>query len=128
MSMDLESPTDPTAENESSESAEPIEVARYAEPVEPIPIAAEVPPTANHELPPQFQNISAKGGAVGAVVLGSLAVFGAFVTQWSLFNAIVGLILGLWGLRSNLTRTAAVGICFCVIGIVLCFVMQAAVP
>ena len=124
MSMDLESPADPISENNSPESAEPIEVARYANPNEAIPTAAEVSSSISHELPPQFQNVSAKGGAVAAIVLGGLAIFGAFVTQWSLFNAIVGLVLGLWGLKSNLTRTAVLGICFCVIGIVLCAVMR----
>lgn len=122
--MDFESPTDPISENDSPESAEPIEVARYADPNEAIPTATEASPDISHELPPQFQNVSAKGGAVAAIVLGCLAIFGAFVTQWSLFNAIVGLVLGLWGLRSNLTRTAMLGICFCVIGIVLCAVMR----
>ena len=124
MSMDLDAPTDPISENDSPESAEPIEVARYADPSEAIPTATEASPDISHELPPQFQNVSAKGGAVAAIVLGCLAIFGAFVTQWSLFNAIVGLVLGLWGLRSNLTRTAMLGICVCVIGIVLCAVMR----
>ena len=122
--MDLDAPTDPISENDSPESAKPIEVARYADPSEAIPTATEASPDISHELPPQFQNVSAKGGAVAAIVLGCLAIFGAFVTQWSLFNAIVGLVLGLWGLNSNLTRTALLGIFFCVIGIVLCIVMQ----
>ena len=74
----------------------------------------------SHQLPPQFQNVAAKGGAVGALVLGCLAVFGAFFTQWSLFNAVVGLMLGLWGLSSNMSRTAIVGIVLCGIGFMLC--------
>lgn len=140
--MDSESPNqpiDPDAPS-TSEAVDPIVVASYAEeehpveegslakepPVEPAPLkpdAGSAEAHFDHLLPPQFQNVSAKGGAVAAIVLGCLAVFGAFVTQWSLFNAIIGLPLGLWGLKSNLTRTSVVGICFCLIGVVLCLAM-----
>lgn len=140
--MDSESPNqpiDPEATSPPAETVEPVVVASYAEEpaVEENQVAEEQ--AAEHTLsqadggvaeahfdqllPPQFQNVSAKGGAVAAIVLGCLAVFGAFVTQWSLFNAIIGLPLGLWGLKSNLTRTSVVGICFCLIGVVLCLAM-----
>lgn len=131
--MDSETPDDPIDTEDSLETAEPIEVAevveeaevveaseavaRYAESTE---AAKDFQPLVSHQLPPQFQNVAAKGGAVGALVLGCLAVFGAFVTQWSLFNAIVGLMLGMWGLSSNISRTAIVGIVLCGIGLILC--------
>lgn len=125
--MDSESPIDPVEANDSSEAVEPVEVARYAEPIQAAKVVAEVAPEANHELPPQFRNVAAKGGAVAAIVLGSLSVFGAFVTQWSLFNAFIGLLLGLWGLNSPLRKTSVAGICFCLLGLVLCFAMFRAV-
>ncbi len=137
--MDSESPNEPI--EESLETTEPIEVAEVVEDAEVVDVAEvvessnveevgryaesaeatkEFQPMVNHQLPPQFQNVAAKGGAVGALVLGCLAVFGAFVTQWSLFNAVVGLMLGLWGLSSNMSRTAIVGIVLCGIGFMLC--------
>ena len=121
--MDLE----PIEVADSTELVEPTVVASYAKLDQP---AEEDQPTTkaqvtDHQLPPQFQNISAKGGAVAAIVLGCLAIFGAFLTQWSLFNALVGLLLGLWGLKSNLHRTSMIGICFCLIGLALCFVLYA---
>ena len=130
--MESESLNDPIDAEESLEAVEPIEVAevsdpevadasevvdgaRYAETA-----SQEIQPLVSHQLPPQFQNVAAKGGAVGALVLGFLAVFGAFVTQWSLFNAVVGLMLGFWGLSSTMSRTALVGIVLCGIGLTLC--------
>ena len=129
--MDSNSPNDPIDTEESLETTEPIEVAELAEVTE-VAEAVEVSrytegdeatqksEPVSHQLPPQFQNVAAKGGAVGALVLGCLAVFGAFVTQWSLFNAVLGLMLGLWGLSSNMSRTAYLGILLCGIGLVLC--------
>ena len=133
--MESESPNDPIDAEESLEAVEPIEVAEVSDPeVAEVADASEVvdgaryaetasqeiQPLASHQLPPQFQNVAAKGGAVGALVLGFLAVFGAFVTQWSLFNAVVGLMLGFWGLSSTMSRTALVGIVLCGIGLTLC--------
>jgi hypothetical protein len=76
------------------------------------------------DLPTQFQNISAKGGAVAAVTLGLLTIFGAFITQWSMFNGIIGLPLGLWGLSSPLKRTTWAGIFLCVVGLALCALLN----
>ena len=127
--MDSESPNDPIDADEPLETVEPIEVAelaeevevaRYAETDKATPEPQKYEPFISHQLPPQFQNVAAKGGAVGALVLGCLAVFGAFITQWSLFNAVVGLALGLWGLSSNMPRTAILGIVLCGIGFLLC--------
>ena len=138
--MDSESPQDSIDATESLEAAEPIEVAEVVEEIEVAevvevtegasyaesgPEVEKLDPLVHDQLPPQFQNVAAKGGAVAALVLGCLAVFGAFVTQWSLFNAVVGLVLGLWGLGSNLSRTAVVGMILCGIGLVLCGVVPA---
>ncbi len=103
---------------------EAVEVARY-EDSDGGGAEQKSMPLADYRLPPQFQNVAAKGGAIAALVLGCLSVFGAFVTQWSLFNAVVGLGLGLWGLRSNFVRTAIIGMVLCVIGLLLCGVVPA---
>lgn len=70
--------------------------------------------------PIQFQNVAAKGGAVAAVTLGLLTIFGAFITQWSIFNAAIGLALGVWGLSSPLKRTAWIGLTLCLAGLLMC--------
>ena len=123
--MDSESPIEPVEIDDSSQAVEPILVASYDETEQQPEVPAQAPLEVSHQLPAQFQNVAAKGGAVGSIVLGCLTIFGVFVTQWSLFNAIVGLLLGLWGLKSTLFRTAVAGICFCLIGLVLCFAMYA---
>jgi len=105
--MDSESPNAPIDKDESleavepievaevventevAESVEPVEVAQYADPAEGTQESQKYEPVISHQLPPQFQNVAAKGGAVAALVLGVLAVFGAFITQWwELFCAV----------------------------------------
>jgi len=127
--MDSESRNNPINTEDSLEEVQPsevvevaevVETARYAEPIDGTSGGQEVEPASSHQLPSQFQNVAAKGGAIGALALGCLAVFGAFITQWSLFNAVVGLVLGLWGLSSNMPRIAILGIVLCGIGFLLC--------
>ncbi len=72
------------------------------------------------QLPPpiakSLDNLSAKGGAVGALVLGIWCIIGSFITNWSILNGILGLLLGIWGLTSAKKTTAWVGIICCLIG------------
>ena len=63
--------------------------------------------------------IAAGGGAVAATVLGLLTVGGSFVTNWSIINGIMGIVLGLWGLSSRRRRLAWIGLSLCLIGSVL---------
>jgi hypothetical protein len=81
-------------------------------------------PVGSFRIPPPIQenldNIAAKGGAVAAMVLGSWALIGAFITNWSLINALLGLVLGLWGLSSRHSRWAGIGMVLCVISLLLC--------
>ena len=76
------------------------------------------------ELPPpiakNLENLSANGGALGALVLGIWCFLGAFITNWSIINGVLGLLLGAWGLTSRRKKTAWVGIVFCTIGIIFC--------
>ena len=76
---------------------------------------ASPPPLAKN-----LQNLSANGGAVGALVLGLWCFLGSFITNWSIINGILGLLLGAWGLTSQRKKTAWVGIALCTIGILLC--------
>jgi len=76
---------------------------------------APPPPLASN-----LQNLSANGGAIGALVLGLWCFAGSFITNWSILNGILGLLLGAWGLTSRRKKTAWVGIALCTIGIMLC--------
>ena len=81
-----------------------------------------VPPKpASYEPPPSpMANLSAKGGAVGAVVLGVLSFIGSFITSYAILNSFLGLALGLWGLRSNHRSMAVIGMAICLISAFLC--------
>ena len=74
------------------------------------------------DMPVALENIKAKGGAVGAVVLGLFAVVGSFLTGWSAINAAIGLCMGLWGLTSPKRTLALIGVALCVVGALLCIV------
>ena len=71
-------------------------------------------------LATNLQNLSANGGAIGALVLGVWCFAGSFITNWSIINGILGLLLGTWGLTSRRKKTAWIGIALCTIGILLC--------
>ena len=70
-------------------------------------------------LAASLDNIAANGGAVGALVLGIWSFFGAFITNWSIINGILGVLLGLWGLTSRRRKMALIGILLCLISIFL---------
>ncbi len=74
-------------------------------------------------LPPSpYENLAAKGGAVGAVVLGALAFIGSFITTYAILNSFMGVLLGLWGLRSNHRNMALIGIGLCLLSGFFCVV------
>ena len=79
----------------------------YLKPISPPPIVDNL------------DNIAANGGAVGAIVLGIWSFLGAFITNWSIINGILGVVLGLWGLTSRRRRMALIGILLCLISIFL---------
>lgn len=66
-----------------------------------------------------LENMSANGGAIGSIVLGAWCVAGSFITNWSIINGVIGLLMGFWGLNSRKQRTAWIGIALCIIGIFL---------
>ena len=80
------------------------------------PSLAMIPPP----IASNFEHMSANGGAVGALVLGVWCVAGSFITNWSMINGFLGLILGLWGLASRKKKTAWIGILLCLIGVFMC--------
>lgn len=71
-------------------------------------------------LPPDFQNIAANGGAIGAVILGAWAIVGGLVTPFSLINAGLAVLLGIWGLWSPRRKLAITGIVLAMAATVIC--------
>lgn len=76
------------------------------------------PPSINKSL----QNLSANGGAIGALVLGVWCLVGSFVTNWSMINGILGIPLAIWGMSSHKKWMSWAGLILCVIGIFLCLI------
>lgn len=63
--------------------------------------------------------LSAKGGSVGAMTLGILAIPGAILTPASAVTALLGIGMGLWGMLSAHRRMALVGIMLCTFALIL---------
>lgn len=78
------------------------------------------PATYQQPAPSPLANLSAKGGAVGAMVLGVLSFAGSFITSYAILNSFMGVALGLWGLKSNHNRMALFGILLCLVSAFLC--------
>ena len=100
---------------------EPIIVADIVEPWAGIPTAIEVTQLFPKpgDLPPSFQNLAALGGAVGAIILGIWSIGGALLTPYSCINALLGMMMGIWGLNSSRRKMAILGMILCLIGLVL---------
>lgn len=61
-------------------------------------------------------NFAAVGGAVGSCVLGVWSILGSLVTPFSAINGLIGVALGLWGLRSPRYKLSILGIFLAAIG------------
>ncbi len=73
-------------------------------------------------MPSEMDNVAAVGGAVGAFVLGAWSLLGAFVTPWSIVNAALGVVLGIWGISSRRRRLAWIGLMLCLASVIFCLV------
>mgnify|MGYP001823220394 CR=1 FL=1 len=115
----------PASPADEGESMEEEIVADLVEQHEVVEVVAE-PPKKRWEyyeappIPKQFQNMAADGGAVTALVLGVFALVGAFFSDLSAFNGILGLAFGGWGLTSNKRRTSIIGGLLCGLAIAVC--------
>ena len=69
------------------------------------------------EMPVSFQNLAAVGGAVGALLLGIWSIFGATISPYASINAMVGILMGFWGVTSPRKKMAIIGIVLCLIGL-----------
>lgn len=68
------------------------------------------------------RKLQTKGGAVAGVLLGLLSIAGAFLTGYSLINALLGLALSAWGMSSGSSRLATAGAVLSIIGLILALV------
>ena len=64
----------------------------------------------------ELSNISANGGAVGAVVLGFWSILCSLITPFSVVNALLALLLGAYGLTSQKRKLAIAGMILGIIG------------
>ena len=74
-------------------------------------------------MDPKQRKLQTKGGAVAGVLLGALSIAGAFLTSYSLINALLGLALSAWGFSSSANKLARTGLILSTIGIVLSIVL-----
>jgi len=111
---DSSTPADPVVAEMAESTSEGLSLAGGAA-LNPIPFSSIPAPP----MPGNFENVSANGGAVGSFVLGVWCLAGSFITNWSIINGVIGLLMGFWGLTSRKQRTAWIGIALCVIGIFL---------
>ena len=104
-----------------TQTNQPTIVAEIVESGEGIPTAIEVTQifTKPGDLPASFQNLAAVGGAVGAVILGIWSIAGALITPYSGINALLGIMMGIWGLSSSKRKTAILGMVLCLIALIL---------
>jgi len=81
-------------------------------PVEPVQVFPEV-------------NLAARGGAIASVVLGTWSIVGASITGYSFINALLGLVLGFWGMTSGV-RWPWLGVALSLVGLLACVIASAA--
>ncbi len=74
------------------------------------------------DVPGETENLPAQGGAWTALLLGAWSIVGAILTPWSIFNGVLGILFGLWGLTSRRRTLAMVGLLLSVIGVTLSIV------
>ena len=61
------------------------------------------------EIAQEFKNISAIGGAVGAMVLGVWSIICALITPFAFISAVLALLMGIYGLSSRRKKLAVLG-------------------
>lgn len=90
------------------------------------PHSAEVSPT-DHPDPlfhreslfdTNVRRLSAKGGAVGGVLLAVLGLVGMPFSSYSFFNVVMAIVFSIWGLKSPLRKTATAGLLIALAGVV----------
>lgn len=88
----------------------------------PAILVPPVKPRGPKPPPTPMANLAAKGGAVGALVLGVLAFVGSFISSYAILNSAMGIAMGLWGLSSNHRRMATIGLILCTVSAFFCVV------
>ena len=65
-----------------------------------------------------LNQLSAKGGAVGGLLLALLGLLGMAFSLYSLFNVLIALPFSIWGLKSPLRRMSIAGLLIALAGLV----------
>lgn len=74
------------------------------------------------EFVASVSHLSAKGGAVGGLLLAMLGLLGMTFSLYSVFNVLLAVIFSIWGLRSPLRKTAIAALLIALAGMVAYFV------
>ena len=88
-------------------------------------VVAEVHNTHEAVVDLSVQRLSAKGGAVGAVLLAILGLAGMAFSSYSVINVLLAFAFSVWGLKSPLRRTAMAGLMLSIAGGVAYFLTLA---
>ncbi|MFT5526168.1 MAG: hypothetical protein ACI9HK_004141 [Pirellulaceae bacterium] len=90
-------------------SQEALDTPKLAQPV--ATSHSYIPP-----MKPAYSNSSlATAGAFSSLVLGMIALVASYFTIASLFPAVLGIAMGIWGIFSNQRTVALIGLAFCVV-------------
>ena len=100
------SPNNPYRDSESDQNPSPLR----SQFVQPANVGAI-------QFSKELQNMSAQGGAVGSIILGLWSMICALITYYSFINAILAMVLGLYGLNSSKRSMALMGIIMGFIGL-----------
>jgi len=87
-------------------------------------VTAQLVEEASAEIAPPV-NLAARGGAIASIVLGAWSIVGAAITGYSFINALLGLVLGFWGMTSDV-RWPWLGLILSLVGLFACVIASAA--
>jgi len=107
---------------QASEATAPVVARRVKSPFA-APVAGSDEATAERPPPPKThyqvrqakypRHIASIGGSVAALVLGILSLIACFYTAGAVITAVIGLLMGIWGLYSTRRGPAIAGILLC---------------
>ena len=83
--------------------------------------AANPPSHGESLLDTNVDRLSAKGGAIGGLLLAVLGSVGMAFSSYSLFNVLLAILFSIWGMKSPLRKTAMAGLMIALVGLIAFF-------
>lgn len=100
---------------------EPLADVIDAEIVDAEIVPVDLPDNNEAILDINVDHLSAKGGAVGGLLLAVLGLAGMSFSSYSFFNVLLAIGFSVWGLKSPLRKTAIAGLLIALAGLVAFF-------